>query len=75
MLTCFSAGDLSSLAFFSLPPRTTPLTYCRGSGAIERIIGIGSKYQSAKALSENYTVGSRVSGFGSGKDVEAGVFE
>ncbi len=34
MLTCFSAGDLSSLAFFSLPPRTTPLTYCRGSGAV-----------------------------------------
>jgi hypothetical protein len=27
------------------------------------------------ALSENYTVGSRASGFGSGKDVEAGVFE
>jgi len=29
----------------------------------------------SKALSENYAVGSRASGFGSGKDVEAGVFE
>ena len=43
----FAAGpeftpDVSSLAFFSLPPRTTPLTYCRGSGAIERVIWIGS---------------------------------
>jgi len=35
-------GNVSSLDFFSLPPRTTPLTYCRGSGAIERVIGIGS---------------------------------
>ncbi len=43
----FAAGpeftpDVSSLAFFSLPPRTTPLTYCRGSAAIERVIWIGS---------------------------------